>query len=192
MRTRLLLILAFLSLSFSSCSAPGDFAAVLRGNARYRSARWEEAAAAYLGVSKVAWKALIAYDLANAWARLGEEKAAETLYAVALRAGDASLRRVAFFNLGVLRYEKGRYQGAYEAFRESLRLDPGDEGARRNLEIAFRDWKKEGETAPSGLSPALRSTGTGPGEDLRILRRLETGTWRPATGASPTSGGRDW
>jgi len=175
-----------------SCAGP-ELGAVLSGNASFRAGRYEEAASSYLSVRNRSWRGLVDYDLANVWARLGEDRAALSLYDLALREGDSSLAAAIAFNRGVLHYEQGRYAESYTSFREALRLDPRDAGARRNLELAFRAWKKESAIDPVGLSPAAATDHQGErSEELRLLRRLETGSWKPGSGAPSQGGGRDW
>jgi tetratricopeptide (TPR) repeat protein len=175
-----------------SCSLAGDYATLLRGNAHHRSGRYEEAASAYLTVHRPSWKAFIDFDLANSWARLGEDRAAEALYVTAIREGDADLARDAWFNRAVLAFEHGRYEAAYRGFREALRLDRGDAETRRNLEIAWRAWQKEGQAAPSGLSLSSRGEVRGSLQDLRLLRRLETGAWHPGTSSTAVPEAKDY
>lgn len=176
----------------SACSLPGDFGAMLEGNARFRRGAYEAAAASYLKVHNPGWRAAVDYDLANTWALLGEDKAAESLYAIAAKDGGPGLRRDSWYNLGFLRLEGGRWEESWAAFREALRLDPGDVGARKGLEIAWRAWQKQANAVPSLPAPAAGANFGGVSEDIRLLRRLETGSWRPGTGSAPASGGRDW
>jgi Ca-activated chloride channel family protein len=49
------------------------------------------------------------------------------------------------FNLGNTLYEKKDYRSAVQAYRDALRLAPGDEDARRNLELALRALKEQEE-----------------------------------------------
>jgi tetratricopeptide (TPR) repeat protein len=176
----------------SSCSVAGDFASLLRANSLHRTGRYEEASALYLSLRRPPWRAVIDFDLANAWARLGEEKAASSLYATSRRAGDRGLKEAAWYNEGILHYEEGRYEEAWRAFREALVLDPRDEDARRNLELAWRDWQKASLVEPPGLAPVSRKEGGLAEEDLRILRRLETGSWRPGGAGPGTGSGADY
>lgn len=179
-------------LLLGSCALPGDFGAILEGNARFRQGDYEGATAAYLRVRDSSLRPLVDYDLANAWSLLGEPRAAEALYAVAAKEGSPVLRRDAWYNLGYLRLEGGGWEEAWKAFREALRLDPGDEGARRGLEIAWKAWKKEESSAPRLPSPAAARSFSGVSEELRLLRRLETGAWRPGNPAEGGGEARDW
>ena len=178
--------------SLGACALPGDFGAMVEGNARFRRGNYEAAAASYLSVHSSSWRAAVDYDLANTWAALGEEKAAEGLYATAAKEGDGRLQRDAWYNLGLLRLEGGRWAESWSAFREALRLDPSDAQARRGLEIAWRAWKKEASSAPSLPAPASGAGFSGVTENLELLRRLETGSWRPGSASASPGDAKDW
>ncbi|HUX41841.1 MAG TPA: tetratricopeptide repeat protein [Rectinemataceae bacterium] len=180
------------TLGFSSCTLPGDFGAVVEGNARFRKGHFEAAAASYLSVHTPSWRGAVDFDLANTWARLGEERAAERLYAIAVKEGHGRLKRDSWYNLGLLRLELGRWEESWKAFREALRLDSGDVEARRGLEIAWKAWKKEASSAPSLPAPAVGTAFDGVVENLELLRRLETGSWRPGSGPASTGETKDW
>jgi Ca-activated chloride channel homolog len=49
------------------------------------------------------------------------------------------------YNLGNSLYQKQDYQGAIRSYRDALRLAPGDEDVRRNLELALRALKEQEE-----------------------------------------------
>jgi tetratricopeptide (TPR) repeat protein len=176
----------------SSCTVAADFATMLHANSLHRAGRYETASALYLSLRQASWRAVVDFNLANSWARLGEEKAAAALYATARRVGDSSLKVASWYNEGVLLYEKGRYEEAWRAFREALSLDPRDGDARRNLELAWRDWQKASRVEPSGLASASRKEGGLAEEELRLLRRLETGSWKPGGAEPPVGGGTDY
>lgn len=163
----------------SGCSVLGEYGTILRGNGLYRRGAYQEAAAAYLSVRGPRFKTLLSYDLANVYARLGETAAAVDLYGEARQSGEAELRAWSWYNEGLAHYEKGQYEEAYRAFREALAFDPTDEEARRNLELAYRDWKKESLAPPESASPASRREGARDEDEVRLLHRLETGRWRP-------------
>jgi len=189
---RLHLLVASLVSVLSGCSVAGDFGAVVEGNVRFRRGDLEAAAASYLSVRRPSLAPVVDYDLANTWAVLGETKAADELYSKAARGGEKRLGGDAWYNLGLLRLEGGRWGEAWAAFREALRIDPRDDAARRGLEIAWRAWKKEKTAVPPRPAPASGASFGGVSQDLRLLRRLETGVWRPGSGPSQSGGGNDW
>jgi tetratricopeptide (TPR) repeat protein len=156
------------------------------------SGDYEKAAAAYLSVRSTRFEALVAYDLGNVYARLGEVEAAAERYAHARSRGDGPIIRDAWYNEGLALYEAGRFEDSYRAFRRALAIDPADEDARRNLELAYRDWKKRELSPPSSVAPARR-TGSADLEELqRLFRRLSTGLWRPGASLPAPPSARDY
>lgn len=187
--------------SLASCGRLADVAAVSRGNRLHGRGLYQEALVAYLSIREPAFGPTLDYDMANVYSRLGETGAASELYERARLRGDAALRADSFFNEGVALYEKSRYEESWRAFREALRLrlaDPAsfDESfaadARRNLELAWRGWKKRILVPPESASPSGRSGGGSPEEELRLLRRLETGRWKPGQATPPADGRGDY
>jgi tetratricopeptide (TPR) repeat protein len=204
----------------SGCGKVVDYARVAEGNRLYSRGDYQGAIVAYRGSDRSAasapgspgragaqekagapGKAVISaasatidYDLANVYARLGEYAAATELYAAARRGGGKDIVADSFFNEGVALFERGRYEEAWKAFRSALRLiEPSSRAAaegRRNLELAWRAWKKSGRSPlKSGVAASSRGAGTEDEGEQRLLRRLETGRWRPgsAPAAAPTS-----
>ena len=80
-----------------------------------------------------------AYNLAAAYAALGEAEAAERVLArLADQVADAELRFRISFNRGNLAFERGDYRAAALAFRSALAVRGEDQSAKRNLELALR------------------------------------------------------
>jgi tetratricopeptide (TPR) repeat protein len=180
-------------LFLSSCGRLVDCAAVAEGNRRSARGDYQEAIVSYLAARRSASgeaAATIDYDLANVYARLGEYAASAELYAAARRGEHGGVVADSFFNEGVALFERGRYEDSWKAFRQALRLmDPASGAAaegRRNLELAWRAWKKSSQVkSKSSLSPSSRAQGAEDSGEQRLLRRLETGRWRP--GSAPPS-----
>jgi len=181
-------LVALALLGLSSCGRMRDFAAISSGNGLHERGRYQDALIAYLEVKEPSFAATVEYDMANVYARLGEYGAAAELYERARRDGGAALRADAWFNDGVALYEKGSYEESWRAFRSALRIylvDPdsfepdfGDE-ARRSLELSWRSWKKRQLVPPQTAAPSSRAEAGSSEEELRLLRRLETGRWKP-------------
>jgi tetratricopeptide (TPR) repeat protein len=185
---------AALLLCLSSCGRMRDFAAISSGNGLHERGRYQDALLAYLDVREASFAATVDYDMANVYARLGEYDAAAELYERARRGGGLELRADAYFNDGVALYEKGRFEEAWRAFRSALQIylaDPDSFGAdfgddaRRNLELAWRSWKKRALVPPQTAAPSARNEAGSSEEELRLLRRLETGRWKPGVEGSP-------
>ncbi|HTX74431.1 MAG TPA: hypothetical protein VMC79_16485 [Rectinemataceae bacterium] len=194
-----LLLCLGLSLWLAGCSRISDYVTIVGANHLHERGLYQDAAASYLSVRTGIFQPTVDYDLGNVYARLGEVAAAAELYARSRDHGDAALRADAYFNEGVALYEKGRYEEAWGSFRSSLTeaLASGETGhqslvadARRNLELAWKAWKKRSSAPPQAIAPNASSPGSQDDTELRLLRRLETGRWRPGAGAPP-GGGRD-
>jgi len=68
----------------------------------------------------------------------GESQAARDALLSAAASEDAEIAADALYNLGNVLLDGEEYAPAVDAYLKSLDLDPDDEDARRNLEIAFR------------------------------------------------------
>jgi tetratricopeptide (TPR) repeat protein len=70
-------------------------------------------------------------------------------FAVAAETEDPELARDAAYNLGNTRFSAGDDAGAIEAYKEALRVDPGDGEAKHNLELALqRQQEKQQRQQP--------------------------------------------
>lgn len=176
----------------SSCSSAGDYGAVIEGNRLHDRGLYQDAIASYLSVKPGTFGDVLRFDIANVYARLGEYPAAAALYAEVRKSGNAGLSAAAFYNEGILLYEKGRYAEAYRAFRSALALDPRDGDARRNLELAWRDLQRKTAAPPARAAESSRTTGGEPDQDLLLLRRLETGRFEPGSQASAAPSPEDY
>jgi Ca-activated chloride channel family protein len=84
------------------------------------------------------------FNLADALYKTGRyDEAAELFRSLGEQAG--GLAAPARFNLGNTLFQKQDYRGAVQAYRDSLRLAPGEEDARRNLELALRALREQQE-----------------------------------------------
>jgi tetratricopeptide (TPR) repeat protein len=200
----LCLLACALTLSLASCGQLREYAKIIEGNRLHERGDYQGAIVAYLAADGRAFPATVDYDLANVYARLGEEAAAAELYERARQgargaeggansgARGAAIAADAYFNEGVTLYERGRFEDAWKAFRLALGgLEPSSSAARdarRNLELSWRAWKKSGSAPPRGLAPSSRGPSGADESELRLLQRLETGRWRPGGEALPPSG----
>jgi tetratricopeptide (TPR) repeat protein len=195
-RATLAAVCALGAASIEGCARLADYARVVEANRIYDRSDYQGAIAVYLRTGRAAFPATVDYDVANAYARLGEYAAASELYTAAALEGDGSIAADARFNEGVALFERDRYEESWKAFRASLaRVDPESafaRDARRNLELAWRAWKKSGLAAPQGIAAAARGAPERDESELRLLQRLETGRWRPGISPSAASGASDY
>ncbi len=78
------------------------------------------------------------YDAGNALYKLDKYDAAARHYAGSAAEAEPSLGARARYNLGNSLLRAGDAKGAIEQYIESLKLNPGDEDAKHNLEVALR------------------------------------------------------
>ncbi|MGO8692986.1 MAG: hypothetical protein ACLQMF_04860 [Rectinemataceae bacterium] len=188
-------------LFLSGCSPIADYAAIVQANRLHDRGLYEDAAAVYLSVRRAAFEPTVDYDLADVYARLGETGAASELYGRArVRAGRA-LRADSYFNEGFALYERSRYEEAWRNFRSALSeaaaagetdRDRFVMDARRNLELSWNAWKKRSAAPPRTVAPSNSVEGSQDDSELRLLRRLETGRWRPGSSLPSNAGVGDY
>lgn len=114
------------------------------GNRAYRDGDYAKAVERYrAALVRGAATPRLEYNLGTALFQVGEAQDALRLLESALRAQEPELRGHAFYNLGAVLAQSGEtsaenLRAAIEAYRRSLLLDPHNEDARWNFELAMR------------------------------------------------------
>ncbi len=166
-----------------SCSFGEPHISVLQGNYAYGQGRFQRATVEYLEALEadqhVPW---ILFNLGNSYHSLGENEAALEMWNAALSSQDPQVMYRAGFNRGVLFYEQGRFEEAYNEFRYALVINPSSIAAKVNLELTVQKLRA-GTTAENGRPAAGSGGGDGEpsAETLRVLnyiRRKEVNRWR--------------
>lgn len=80
----------------------------------------------------------LAVNAANALHKLAQYPQALPEYGKAIDGKDLKIRATAQYDRGNTLFRMGRYEDARDAYREVLRIDPGDRDAKFNLEIIQR------------------------------------------------------
>jgi Ca-activated chloride channel family protein len=83
------------------------------------------------------------FNVADALYKNGKFDEAAVLYQALAEDESSPLAAKARFNLGNTRYQKEDFPGAVEAYREALRLTPGDPDTTWNLELALRALQEQ-------------------------------------------------
>jgi Ca-activated chloride channel family protein len=107
------------------------------GNAEEALKHYDKAAAALPGDAGVHFDRGAALYALSRFDEAGEE------FLHATEAKDGALKASAFYNLGNAFFKKEKFKEAVEAYKRTLALDPRDERAKWNLEIALRKQKDQ-------------------------------------------------
>ena len=122
--------------------------AIAAGDRDFRSGNFEGAISAYSRAGEVAPELVeLSYNVGNAYFMSREFEEERLLEAVSK--GDDGLAQKSLFNLGNVYYESLQFEKAVEAYRESLRMNPGDLDAKYNLELAFNRLQRFSPTGES-------------------------------------------
>lgn len=109
------------------------------GNRLYEEQRYQEARARYLeALQKAPELALAHFNEGAALYREGDFESSAEAYMEALGRSDPEWRSQAWYNLGNAMLEQQQADGAIDAYKEALRLNPADQDAKHNLEYALR------------------------------------------------------
>jgi Ca-activated chloride channel family protein len=130
-----------------------------QGNKLYNQGQYDEALSAYQKAqAEQPDLAELHYNIGNTLHRKEDYQgaAAETLQG--LSKADSDLRTRAYYNLGNSFYRQGQFAEAIAAYEEALKLNPDDQDAKHNLELAQQQLEKQQRT-PSP-QPSQRPLGT--------------------------------
>jgi len=118
--------------------------AVESGNASMKSGKAEEALADYdKAVAELPSDPGAHYGRGNALFALSRFEEAGNEFLRATQSQEPSLKASAFYNLGNSYFRNDKYSEALAAYRHTLALDPTNERAKWNLELALQKKKEE-------------------------------------------------
>ncbi|HEX3694468.1 MAG TPA: tetratricopeptide repeat protein [Polyangia bacterium] len=117
---------------------------VEQGNTAMKAGKAEDALAAYdKAAAKLAAEPGLHFDRGTALYALSRLDEATQEFLRATEAKDGSLKAAAFYNLGNAYAKSKKFKEAIEAYKRSLALNPRDNQAKANLELAQRQQKEE-------------------------------------------------
>lgn len=117
---------------------------VEQGNASMKAGKAEDALSAYdRAAGKLGADPGLHFDRGTALYALSRFDEAAQEFLRASEAKDGSLKASAFYNLGNAYAKANKFKEAIEAYKRSLALDPRDNHAKANLELAQRQQKQE-------------------------------------------------
>ena len=115
------------------------------GNGYYRQQQYDKAETEYRNVLETSARDKTAkFNLADALIRQSKTVDANTLLSqLNVAENDNDLRSKAVYNQGVILTQQKKLEESIEAYKETLRLSPGDQEARENLQKALLELKKK-------------------------------------------------
>jgi tetratricopeptide (TPR) repeat protein len=205
---RLIALLAVVVV-FAGCSGGGSMVSVLRGNLAYSRGDYQSALVHYLSTdAESVHRGWLLYNSGNVYYALGEQEAALSAWddarksAVDPVSGEADrgaqtlLIHAASYNRGVLFYQRGEYQAAYDEFKYALSVNARSVAAKANLELALERVRSAEQVQQVGGDAANGDAADEAGPaTLRILeyvRRKEAQRWFANRESDESHEPRDW
>lgn len=139
----LLLIANCLLPVFSFAQSETDL--LKNGNEAYKKEDYEKAASLYKKAAEKQPKNVTTqYNLGNAMYKKTKADEAVAAYDnVIANTADKALKSKSFYNKGVVQQNAKNLQGCVDAYKNALKLNPNDEDARQNLQIALQQLKEK-------------------------------------------------
>ena len=141
----ILVVAAVLALFLMACgSTPGDVNN--SGHEPYLSGDYPVALEAYqLAQERSSETGEPFYNSGNVLYRTGEYEDSVQDFDESLKHAQGELRSSGFFNRGNALFQQQQYRQAVEAYKEVLRMNPNDQDAKHNLELALNQLPPEEE-----------------------------------------------
>lgn len=175
-----LLTVSVLLLS-TSCERLLESSTLIAGNQKYRSGEYQGAILDYLeGVESDTNRDYFYYNLGNVYSSLGESPSAFAVWDRTDGRVNSKLKFSLLYNRGVLEFQDGNYEQAYEHFRQALTLMPSNIEAKINLELTLN---KMSAANYNQVNEAITKSESDIGESdettriLEYVRQKEVMTW---------------
>ena len=147
MKKKQTILFFFAWLSSSICFAQKEKPDIYKGNELYRKQQFDKAVEAYQQALTKNPKSDIAnFNAGNATFRQNKfDDALNSFDNTINNTADKTLQQQAFYNKGVAFSKEQRLEESIEAWKQALKMNPGDLVTRENLEKALRELKKKKE-----------------------------------------------
>ncbi len=138
LRISILLAAALSVWILAACDSEGP-ASVREGNQAFEVGEYEQAREAYdRALEAMPDSPQATYNSANVFYKQDQFGEAHDRYDGSVETARAELSQKATYNTGNSLYQSEEYEGAIEAYKQALRLDPTDTDAKHNLELALK------------------------------------------------------
>jgi len=190
-----LLLLLAACLLLVSCGEFGASSRVFLGNYSFFRGDYQQANIQYLKARDSGiGSQIVGYNLGTVYQALGEVESAMDQWEAVLPGEDGELAFRKLFSLGILHYQLGEYQPAYDLFRQALIRKPSSLEAKINLEYSFRKLNIKEQVSPSSASdqPQAQPGGEDIQRVLEYIRRTEMQRPPGSDTSARGGGGTDW
>ncbi len=125
---------------------------VAKGNEWYKKGDFQQAIDQYKKAAEIDPSDSVApYNLGNALRRLNQLEAAEKAYLQAAKvAKEKNGKSKSTYNDGVALTRQNKLPESIDAYKQALRLNPTDQQARENLQMALNQLKKQASSGGGG------------------------------------------
>ena len=115
------------------------------------------------------------YNLGTAYSMLAEEDAALEKYNQVLLMHDLSeeLKYSVYYNLGIMCYKNGDFQGASENFKQAIKIDNTKTDAKINMEMSIQMIQAKTRQNESKVNPASKNQNTKNGAEEKIFKHIK-------------------
>ena len=127
----------------------------IQANSAYKNKDYSKAISNYQLVIKQQPNSFTAlHNMGNALYKNNQFGAANEMYTKAINSTNIPQQKAAaWFNIGVAMQNNNQLQGAIEAYKNALKINATDDDARKNLQKALTDFKKQQQKESSGKPP---------------------------------------
>jgi tetratricopeptide (TPR) repeat protein len=186
-RTSLVLLLAGIATLGATACSDGEAKANNQGNDAFEQQEYDDALDAYeKAKSRSSELAEPHYNSGNVYYRQEAYEDAAASYDRAMIDADPKLAQDGIFNLGNALFQSDEVESAIDSYKEALRIDPGDQDAKHNLELALRRLEQV-EQEQARQQPGQQSEDENEGE--RQQQDPQTGDQQPEQEGGEEEGG---
>lgn len=129
---------------FAALSTQAQEGEVMKGNRYYKEGNYDKAEEAYQKALSKKESLIARYNLGNTlYKKESIEDAVKSFDNVISATDDPELKTKALYNKAVLLHKGNRLTEAIDAYKQALRLSPGDDEVRKNLQLALQQKKQQ-------------------------------------------------
>ena len=145
MRNLFPIVLLFVALALTACGRSAE-RVNNDGNEAFANQNYEAALSAYLDAqANLQDSPEPAYNAGNVYYRQEDYEQSQEQLQQALLDAQGELTENIFYNQGNALFNTQEFESAIEAYKETLRANPGDVDAKHNLELALRQQQEQND-----------------------------------------------